>query len=388
MCIRDRPDWSQIGDFYSNPSFPFGRVTRLIRRVIKNIIFNKHLSILNLFKGFFVKNSAQSIGSMDVFKMEFIKQKKIYVDHIDWIDLIKNSNNNKQSISIQSKFLEDTVVNKFFQAIENDNSLFLHNVNVNEIKIAWNKRFSDILNLFPSITVGAKTNMLLVTDMAKPHTKLITIAYQSLGTDVYCFHHGNDACYSDQSIAHKSTISHSKFFVTPTNGIKDNYENFYSKLDIEKRCGTNYFSINSSFYSDLYAKYSSRDKSEVNKIMIMGFPFDPSRYDIENNLFFYKILSLEHRLIKTLKDAGYYVLYKAHPDRLNEVKGLFDGLVDEYLSKPFELVWQRSDLVLFTYTSSTAFGFALTTNLPIILVDSAKDSRLSLIHISEPTRPY
>ena len=85
--------------------------------------------------------------------------------------------------------------------------------------------------------------------------------------------------------------------------------------------------------------------------MLVGFPFDPSRYDIENNLFFYKILLLEYQLIKTLKDSGYHVIYKAHPDRLSEVQGLFNDLVDEYFSKPFEQVWRSSDLILFTYTT-------------------------------------
>ena len=60
---------------------------------------------------------------------------------------------------------------------------------------------------------------------------------------------------------------------------------------------------------------------------------------------------------------------------LSEVQGLFNDLVNEYLSEPFELVWRSADLILFTYTSTTTFGFALTTSLPIILIDSATDNR-------------
>ncbi|MDC1536834.1 hypothetical protein N8516_06685 [Candidatus Thioglobus sp.] len=379
LCGEDsisfrEPDWNQIGSFYSNSFFPFGKFKRTLRRVIKNIIFNKHLSLIPYLKGFFAKNSAISIGSMDVFKKEFIKKKKIFVNYYDWIDLINTQkvNNNSQ---LDVKFFEDAIINKFFNSIESDNSLFLHNIDLSEIKLAWKQRFLDILNLYGKIHINEKAKMLLVSDMAKPHAKLITIAYQSIGSDVYCFHHGNDACYSNQEVTHQSTVSHANFFITPSDGIKNIYENFYSKLPIEKRCGTKYISINTNFYSDLYADYNSKDKSEVNKIMLVGFPFDPSRYDIENNLFFYKILLLEYQLIKTLKDEGYYVIYKAHPERLSEVQGLFNDLVNEYLSEPFELVWRSADLILFTYTSTTTFGFALTTSLPIILIDSATDNR-------------
>ena len=94
-----------------------------------------------------------------------------------------------------------------------------------------------------------------------------------------------------------------------------------------------------------------------------------------NSLFFYSQLDLEYRLITTLKNLGYYVIYKAHPDRLEEIGSLFNDVVDEVITDSFEKVWQRSDLLIFTYTSTTTFGYALTTNLPIVLLDSAQEFR-------------
>ena len=107
----------------------------------------------------------------------------------------------------------------------------------------------------------------------------------------------------------------------------------------------------------------------------MGFPLNSFRYNVENNLFFYKTVDLEYRLISTLKKAGYHVTYKVHPDRLEEVDSIFNNMVDEYIVESFEKVWNKSDALIFTYTSTTTFGFALTTNLPIILIDSAKNNR-------------
>ena len=80
-------------------------------------------------------------------------------------------------------------------------------------------------------------------------------------------------------------------------------------------------------------------------------------------------MEFEHRLIKELKNKGYRVLYKAHPDRLNEITGFFEGLVDEFLVEPFERVWDKADALIYGLTSTSTFGYGLCTNLPITLID-------------------
>ena len=73
-------------------------------------------------------------------------------------------------------------------------------------------------------------------------------------------------------------------------------------------------------------------------------------------------------LVKLLKKSGYYVIYKAHPDRLVEVKGIFEGYADKVLtSERFEDVYSMADCVLFSHAYTTTFGFALLTKLPAVL---------------------
>jgi hypothetical protein len=368
------PDWCKLRYYYANIDHPIGNIKRFVRRVIKNIVFNKHLSVMDVIKGFLRKDTSISIGSMDVFKMEFIQKKGIFFSHYDWIDVFKIKN--KKIDSSDYIFLKENVIDKFLSILESNNTFFMKNIDLGKIRGIWNDRFSDLLKLYANLyDFSNKTRILLVSDMAKPFNKLITVHFQSNNTDVFCFHHGNDACYSNQSLMHQATVSHCKNFVTPTNGIRNVYKKLYAHLPIEQRIGTKYISLNSGYYSNLFSKYTDCSNSNIKKIMVMGFPSNPYRYNIENNLFFYKMLDLEYRLITTLKNAGYYVIYKVHPDRLKEIDSIFNSMVDEYFVKPFEKVWSKSDALIFTYTSTSTFGFALTTNLPIILIDSAKNDR-------------
>jgi len=371
------PNWPDLSRLYSNPKHPFGKIKRLVRRVVKNIIFNRKLPIFNILKSLNGKDKAIGIGSMSSLKMEFILNKRIFTSHYDYIDLINiGSKVDARTIEKHALFLEKHIVNRFIDALQNNQSLFTDNIDFDALKSCWKRRFYDASKLYFEVAnTKYKSNSVFVSDMAKPFHKLITLAFQRAGKSVYCFHHGNDAGFSVQMLGHEVTTSHCHTFVVPTDGIQRIYERIYSKSEIEKRTGTKYLSINSSFYRAIYFKNQNPKKIHIKKIMLMGFPMNSSRYAAENSLFFYSQLDLEYRLITTLKNLGYYVIYKAHPDRLEEIGNLFNNVADEIIVESFEKVWKESDLLIFTYTSTTTFGYALTTNLPIVLLDSAQEFR-------------
>ena len=85
------PNWRNLADFYSSPKPSFGKIKRLIRRMVKNIVFNRKLSIFNTLKSLNSKNRAISIGSMSPLKMEFILSKGVYADHCDYFDIINKT---------------------------------------------------------------------------------------------------------------------------------------------------------------------------------------------------------------------------------------------------------------------------------------------------------
>ena len=86
-------------------------------------------------------------------------------------------------------------------------------------------------------------------------------------------------------------------------------------------------------------------------------------------VFHYK-LKLQINILKKLKKMGYYTIYKAHPDRIIEIGSLMNDYADECdNNNKFENVWNKADALIFTYCTTTTFGFAITTPLPIVLLN-------------------
>ena len=82
------PDWNLIGSYYSKISFPHGGIMRGVRRIIKNIFFNKHLSKFKIISKLISRSNTVGIGSYDAIKKSYIEKEGIFCDHRDWIDLI------------------------------------------------------------------------------------------------------------------------------------------------------------------------------------------------------------------------------------------------------------------------------------------------------------
>ena len=103
--------------------------------------------------------------------------------------------------------------------------------------------------------------------------------------------------------------------------------------------------------------------------MLMGFPMSCQRRVGESGLFFLSKIDIEFNILTMLKESGLNVLYKAHPDRKDEVDGFFNSVANEVVYDKFENSWERADAFIFTYTSTTTFPFALTTDRKVVLID-------------------
>ncbi len=256
------------------------------------------------------------------------------------------------------------------------NSFFVKNMDFDKIKEVWSSRIFDAYSLYFNIRLYKTPSSLLVTEVSKPMHKLITVAYQSKGCKVYCFHHGNDFIATIKKRQNCSNILHCNNFVLPTDGIEKRYKEHISNIKCIKKKRTKFTSVNSREMYDLYLRnIGNVPKTAIDTVMIMGLPSNCNRSFGERGQFFYQQVDLVYRLILLLKSKNKKVLYKVHPERVNEIDGVFDTIVDEVVTDPFESVWGRSDLLIFTYTSTTTFGYALTTNLPIILLDTSSDLR-------------
>ena len=103
--------------------------------------------------------------------------------------------------------------------------------------------------------------------------------------------------------------------------------------------------------------------------MLMGFPCNTTRYTSDVYSFFNFKLKLEIEVLKALKQTSYNIIYKAHPDRFLELGSLMNEKKVNVVSERFESVWNEADVLIFTYATTTTFGFALNCPIPIVLIN-------------------
>jgi hypothetical protein len=131
-----------------------------------------------------------------------------------------------------------------------------------------------------------------------------------------------------------------------------------------------FISVDTLRYKSLLDTFSSKSPPpRIDTVMVMGFPMNAIRYPYSSGDFFLLQLDLELRILRVLKEHGFRVLYKVHPERKKEAEGVYDGACDRVLSNAFETMWEEADAVVYPTTSSSTFGYSLCTNRPLIALD-------------------
>lgn len=111
--------------------------------------------------------------------------------------------------------------------------------------------------------------------------------------------------------------------------------------------------------------------STISTIMLVGAPYVPYQNYYFPGASGIHWLYLETGLIRRLRAEGFSVLYKPHPDRIEECRGFFDGRVDAVLDGRVEDIWKQADCLLNMSWGTTVYSFSLLTCRPCIVVDTA-----------------
>jgi hypothetical protein len=117
---------------------------------------------------------------------------------------------------------------------------------------------------------------------------------------------------------------------------------------------------------------NTHGKRKTRNVMLMGYPMHAQRYVYGTGEFFQFRLSAELEIVEMLSEAGFRVLYKAHPETVQFTSKIMGPRVDEFITKPFETELHRADCLVFTYPLTTTFGAALATDIPIVMLDMEK----------------
>ncbi|MAF20403.1 MAG: hypothetical protein CMI55_01845 [Parcubacteria group bacterium] len=213
-----------------------------------------------------------------------------------------------------------------------------------------------------------KPKKLLATGLGNPIARLSCASYRHAGGEVVGFNHGNNYCYGYNPETLKLLVMVDQY-VTVTAGHKELLQETVEKFPSDLRMGSITF-IKQSYYKQLFTEHQRKKPvNEIKKIMIVGFPMTGLYYSFFPSGYAYTHLDLELRLGKLLMSNGYYVVYKPHPSTSNDIDAVFEGYADKVIKDRFEDVMGQVDCVIFGNFSTTAFGYSLPSNKPIVLID-------------------
>jgi hypothetical protein len=367
----DEIDLRNLGSYYKNFNFPHGKSIRFLRKIVKNILFNKHLFFSLKVHDIFRNRHVIGVGSNDRIKSDFIKNENLFCDYFDWPELFTNNNT---QFNAQYNYNE-LIINPFFKSVENLNPFFLDGINFDLVKQSWNLRFMDVESFYHRVKYIKVKKKLLITEVGNPLHKIIALRFQRDGHQVYCFHHGNNTGALVEKHSHQIIEGYCKNIVLPATGIKEVYEKNYSQLFVDKKTNTKYCALHNNYYGSLFLQLKRKKARSPNKtIMLMGFPMKSHRFLDEPAMDFIFKVSLELRLARFLKNNGFRVIYKAHPERAKAVFGVFESEVSKCIYSKFEDVLDEADVILFTYPSTTTFGYALNSNKNLVLINMENNS--------------
>ena len=257
--------------------------------------------------------------------------------------------------------------------LNNFKSLYsdIHNIFNERIREKCLNYLIDNLKVYNSIiktlSQSKSEGELLISPIGNIQIRLFAAAWMTNGGQVTAFSHGNsyvecfptDVINGSHMVANKYVASSFGDKLIQEHEIKKHQHVFVSKAEI----------ISTSSYQQLFQRLQKvkQKKCRVKKILISGFPIDYMYYFGWKALNSFTALHFEISVIKALKDAGYYVIYKAHPDSYNETKSIYPDYADEYMTEDFSTAYSKADCLLYTYPGTTTFGFALMTNSPIVV---------------------
>ena len=211
---------------------------------------------------------------------------------------------------------------------------------------------------------------LLLTDLGQPANRIIARTLSRKGATVVGFHHGNDMGTKPYPTSDVIDLLPVDRFVVPSEASLTWKRAQYLNGWISDLHEVEFERVDPSQYRDwLAAARGVPLPAHIETVMIVGFPPNWIRYPHLAGHWGLTQFDVECRLIEVLDNAGYKVLYKAHPEWEPQLKAIMAGLPCQFVGGRFEDTWTMADAFVFPRTSSTSFGFALCTNRPIALLD-------------------
>lgn len=226
--------------------------------------------------------------------------------------------------------------------------------------------------------VGENKFKLLASGFGDFFSRALYVTIRRQGGEVMSFSHGgNIGLYNTPSLAF-SEFALSDEFITYTHKSAGLFEKIKNNHPPIRNNRVNIKSCDSNQFLKTWQKYGNRPlPKKIKKVMYIGYPHNQWRKHQAAGGLSLIHLDLELRIVDILAKSGYDIFYKAHPDRISEVKGIFENKT-KVLGGYFQNYLDMADAFLFGSIRTTAFSIALCTNKPII----------GFIMNDEPYKPF
>ncbi|HCE45646.1 MAG TPA: hypothetical protein DET40_19055 [Lentisphaeria bacterium] len=275
----------------------------------------------------------------------------------------KNLNSDQEE---ETKSIVDSFFSRIFASFPETKEAFDESVRrtIFEIIIDKYRHYFTFFDTLSEYSISGRD--LIVCPCGNMLFRLFCCAWRRHGGTVTGFSHGNvySYIYTPGDINNGSQLILDRY-ITCSKGetklLEDSRKDFRNGLESRAVMET----CRNSYYRTVFTSVRNGPAVDsVKKVMVVGFPYS---FDVYNNMSY---LHLEMSIVRTLKDAGFQVLYKAHPDSLSDASAFFTGMTDSVITDSFETVYNMADCVVFPIHYSTTFGFTLMTNRPIVIMES------------------
>jgi hypothetical protein len=345
---------------------------------LKNFLRSfKHSIMSNLSLGIYPSGGlVNSIGSFCDLKRAYLIRNKLFMiyKHPQAIIGSLNNDNYRGRYGNEIKTIVDTLIERLMLNLENM-GISLPNDVIKEFKsIALSNfiMFSALHEQLKNNMAQWKRRVILAGGIGNPVHRAILLANTRTGGHSIGVSHGNYVGLHRYPLYHRQELSPVNEFLVPTEGAKITLQSAIRENEMLRGVKTQITSVQ----DDSFKKHWESNKTKplpsgIKKIMYLGFPFMDYR-DFEFPECFAPIqIDFELRVLSLLK-SRYYVIYKAHPDRLTESDGgrIWSDLADRIETRRFEEVYEDADAYIFGSTGTTTFCFTFPTKKRIIFFDT------------------
>jgi len=370
------PEWLEVG-FYYDRIFQVQPHRRELQKIYRNFKYNTH-RVSACFRCIGIPSESRWIfgaTTLNWLEEQFLEDSnQVYVFR-DWNDTYwMPSSSLKSAYGEERQRLKNRVAGPLIENIRD------RLVNVDTpldwklIAQAFGDRLSTLSIIYDRVLATKHAPLdIVATAENDPRRKIFLVALQRRGVKVTGFLHG-DPIYGvyKQPYTIAMTMGHIKTYITPSSTSAD-LHNYHYGSRFGDQFDTNFFGYQTDYYSRASKTggiYSRTTSNASEKVMIVGFPMNTIRYYDDHSLFFYHKLLLEINLIAALRKIGCFVIYRAHPDRLNHIVKLISPMVDNMSVDSFSQELSMVDTLIFSHPTTSTFGETLLTNKNMILLEN------------------